>query len=153
MCMCLLLKQQYLVFVRTVADQPGRPTHPPTRSLPRQIPVFVRFLPSLGDPFVHTSSQVVSLSGRNRSSHTLGAQASGQQVLFQTTVQLSPLVFNFLAAPTHQEQSVITCCVHSPKTVLNFRISTGTFPSGFIFSRRLLHPLLCTCIVCVFFVT
>lgn len=129
-------------------SQPTRPPHPPTRSLPPTNPSVCAFLAKPPGPFVHTSSQVVSLSGRNHSSHTFSAQAFGQQVLFQTTVQLSPLVFNFSPAPTHQEQSVTTCCVHSLKTVLNFRISTRTFPA--FFSPSLLHPFLCTCIVCVF---
>lgn len=69
MCMCLLLNQQYLVFVQIVADYP-RPPPPPS---PADTSVCVFLAKPLG-PFVHTSSQVVSLLGLSHSSHTLSAR-------------------------------------------------------------------------------
>lgn len=61
--MCLLLNQQYLVFVQIVADY-----LPPANT---SVCVFLAKPPG---PFVHGSSQLVSLAGLSLSSHTLSAR-------------------------------------------------------------------------------
>lgn len=100
--MCLLLNQQYLVFVQIVADY-----LPPANT---SVCVFLAKPPG---PFVRGTSQLVGLAGLSRSSHTLSA-GSGQHVLFiwEITAQLSPLVFNCLAALTDPER---ICCFFSSK--------------------------------------
>lgn len=77
-------------------------------SPPRQIPVFVCFLPSLRAP-LSTGAASWSVWRGSVAAVTPSVANSGQHVSFiwEITVQLSPLVSNLLAALNDQEESVV----------------------------------------------
>lgn len=98
-CMCLLLNQQYLVFVQIVAGY-----LPPSKY--QCLCVSCQASGPLLSPVA--ASWSVWRGSACSSSHTLHCLAldSTSCFIWEITAQLSPLVFNFLSALTDQEESV-----------------------------------------------